>query len=110
VVIEDGWDLEWTNWSILKPYLPRGQTLQVSANDQKKVVVEVPAQDVLVLSLVLLLAESEDWVDAGGAESGNVAGRERHGEKNGRDGAQRHKVGGLDAVEHRAQAAEEQER
>jgi len=41
MVIEDGWDLEWTNWSILKPYLPKGQTLEISANDQKKVVVEV---------------------------------------------------------------------
>ena len=39
--IDLGWDLEWTNWSILKPYLPKGQTLKISANDQKKVVVEM---------------------------------------------------------------------
>jgi Carboxypeptidase regulatory-like domain len=41
VAIEDGWDLEWTNGSVLKPYLRKGETLQISANDQKKVVVEV---------------------------------------------------------------------
>ena len=41
MAIEDGWDLEWTNRSVLKPYLTKGQTLQISANDQKKVVVEV---------------------------------------------------------------------
>jgi predicted nucleic acid-binding Zn finger protein len=41
VAIEDGWDLEWTNGTVLKPYLTKGQTLQISANDQKKVVVEV---------------------------------------------------------------------
>jgi hypothetical protein len=41
VAIEDGWDLEWANGTVLKPYLTKGQTLQISANDQKKVVVEV---------------------------------------------------------------------
>jgi hypothetical protein len=41
VAIEDGWDLEWTNETVLKPYLRKGETLQISANDQKKVVVEV---------------------------------------------------------------------
>jgi hypothetical protein len=41
VAIEDGWDLEWTNETVLKPYLMKGQTLQISANEQKKVVVEV---------------------------------------------------------------------
>jgi hypothetical protein len=41
MAIEDGWDLEWTNWRILKTYLTKGQTLEISANDQKKVVVEV---------------------------------------------------------------------
>lgn len=41
LAIEDGWDLEWTNRSILKPYLEKAQALQISANDQKKVVVEV---------------------------------------------------------------------
>jgi hypothetical protein len=41
VAIEDGWDLEWTNGTVLKPYLTKAQTLQISANDQKKVVVEV---------------------------------------------------------------------
>lgn len=41
VAIEDGWDLEWTNGTVLKPYLTKGQSLQISANDQKKVTVEV---------------------------------------------------------------------
>jgi hypothetical protein len=41
MAIEDGWDLEWTNWRILKTYLTKGQTVQVLANDQTKVVVEV---------------------------------------------------------------------
>jgi hypothetical protein len=41
VAIEDGWDLEWTNGTVLKAYLTKGQTLQISANDHKKVVVEV---------------------------------------------------------------------
>jgi hypothetical protein len=41
LAIEDGWDLEWTNGTVLKPYLRKWQTLQISANDQKKVVVEV---------------------------------------------------------------------
>jgi hypothetical protein len=41
VAIEDGWDLEWTNATVLKPYLTKGQTLQISVNDQKKVVVQV---------------------------------------------------------------------
>jgi len=41
VAIEDGWDLEWTNGTVLKPYLTKGQTLQISANQQKKVVLEV---------------------------------------------------------------------
>jgi carboxypeptidase family protein len=40
LAIEDGWDLEWTNLSILKPYLERAQALQISADDQKKVVIE----------------------------------------------------------------------
>jgi hypothetical protein len=41
VAIEDGWNLEWTNGTVLKPYLTKGQPLQISANDQKKVTVEV---------------------------------------------------------------------
>jgi hypothetical protein len=40
LAIEDGWDLEWTNWIVLKPYLGRGQAVQISADAQKKVVVE----------------------------------------------------------------------
>jgi Carboxypeptidase regulatory-like domain len=41
LAIEDGWDIEWTNWTALKPYLEKGKTLQVSANEQKKVAVDV---------------------------------------------------------------------
>jgi hypothetical protein len=41
LAIEDGWDLEWTNRGISKPYLEKAQALQVSADDQKKTVVEV---------------------------------------------------------------------
>ncbi|MGB7844775.1 MAG: carboxypeptidase regulatory-like domain-containing protein [Candidatus Acidiferrum sp.] len=41
VAIEDGWDLEWTNAGILKPYLGKAQSLQISANDKLKVTVEV---------------------------------------------------------------------
>ena len=41
VAIEDAWGLEWTIGTVLKPYLINGQTLQISATDQKKVTVDV---------------------------------------------------------------------
>jgi Carboxypeptidase regulatory-like domain len=41
VAIEDGWDLEWTNAAVLKPYLQNAQPLQISPNDQLKVTVDV---------------------------------------------------------------------
>ena len=41
VAIADGWDLDWSNGSDLKPYLEKAQSLQISADDQEKVAVEV---------------------------------------------------------------------
>jgi hypothetical protein len=41
MAIEDGWELERTNWSALQPYLEKGQPLEFSANEKKKVVVQV---------------------------------------------------------------------
>lgn len=41
VAIEDGWDLDWTNWGALKPYLEKGQALQISVDDKKNVEVMV---------------------------------------------------------------------
>jgi carboxypeptidase family protein len=41
LAIEDGWDLDWTNAAVLKPYLEKAQPLQISASDQLKVTVEV---------------------------------------------------------------------
>jgi hypothetical protein len=41
LAIEDGWDIEWANWSALKPYFEKAQVLQIAENDQKKVIVEV---------------------------------------------------------------------
>jgi hypothetical protein len=41
VAIEDGWGLEWTMGTVLKPYLIKGQTLQISPTEQKKVTVDV---------------------------------------------------------------------
>jgi hypothetical protein len=41
VAIEDGWELERSNWGVLKPYVEKGQSLQISENEQKKMVVEV---------------------------------------------------------------------
>ena len=53
----------------------------------------------MVLGLVLLLAKSDYWVYAGGAERRDIAGGEGDGKKYGGDGAKGYKVGGLDAVE-----------
>jgi Carboxypeptidase regulatory-like domain len=41
LAIADGWDIEWANWAVLKPYFEKAQVLQIAENDQKKVVVEV---------------------------------------------------------------------
>jgi len=41
VAIEDGWDLERSNGSVLKPYLEKGQAIEISANDHRAVTVEV---------------------------------------------------------------------
>jgi len=41
VAIEDGWDLEWGSRELMKEYLEKGEALQIFANDQKKVVLEV---------------------------------------------------------------------
>ncbi|HKO04536.1 MAG TPA: carboxypeptidase regulatory-like domain-containing protein [Candidatus Acidoferrales bacterium] len=41
VAIEEGWDLDRSNWGVLKPYLEKGQALQIAANEQKDVVVKV---------------------------------------------------------------------
>jgi Carboxypeptidase regulatory-like domain len=53
-------------------------------------------------AFISLFAKGDDWIDAGRAESGNVAGGEGHGEKYRRDGTEGYEVGRLDAVEHRA--------
>jgi hypothetical protein len=41
MAIEDGWELERNKWDALKPYLEKGQSLQISGSEQKKVTVEV---------------------------------------------------------------------
>jgi hypothetical protein len=41
MAIEDGWELERTNWSALQPYLEKGQPLDFSGNEKKNVVVQI---------------------------------------------------------------------
>jgi hypothetical protein len=41
MAIEDGWELERTNWSALQPYLEKGQPLEFSGNEKKNVVVQI---------------------------------------------------------------------
>jgi hypothetical protein len=41
MAIEDGWDLEWMNVDVLKPYREKGQTIQIAPNQTEKVSVEV---------------------------------------------------------------------
>lgn len=41
LALENGWDLEWTNPSILKPYLPGGEVLQVQPDGKYEVKVKV---------------------------------------------------------------------
>jgi hypothetical protein len=49
-----------------------------------------------------LFPEGDDRVDAGSAESGDVAGREGNAEEEGGDGPESNEVSGLDAIEHGA--------
>ena len=41
IAVEDGWEIDRTNWSALQPYLEKGQTLDFSGNEKKNVVVQV---------------------------------------------------------------------
>jgi protocatechuate 3,4-dioxygenase beta subunit len=41
LAIENGWDLEWLNPAVLKPYLARGEAVQVEANGKYEVKVKV---------------------------------------------------------------------
>ena len=52
--------------------------------------------------VVSLFPEGDNRVDAGSAESGDVAGREGNAEEEGGDGPESNEVGGLNAVEHGA--------
>ena len=40
MAIEDGWELEWMNPGVVKPYREKGQIIQIAPNDTKKVTVE----------------------------------------------------------------------
>lgn len=40
LAIADGWDLEWAKAGVLKPYLVKGQALQIGADEKKEVTVE----------------------------------------------------------------------
>jgi hypothetical protein len=41
MAIEDGWELERTNWNALQPYLEKSQPLELSGSEKKNVVVQV---------------------------------------------------------------------
>jgi hypothetical protein len=41
MAIEDGWEIDRTNWSALQPYLEKGQPLDFSGNEKKNIVVQV---------------------------------------------------------------------
>lgn len=41
MAIADAWDLDRTNWTVLKPYLEKGQPLGFSGTEKRKIVVEV---------------------------------------------------------------------
>jgi hypothetical protein len=41
VAIRDGWDLDWRNPQVLKPYLDNPQILQLAPADAKTVTVDV---------------------------------------------------------------------
>ena len=40
VAIEDGWDLDWTDASVMAPYRAKGQTIEIAANELKNVGLE----------------------------------------------------------------------
>ena len=39
LAIKDGWDLEWSNSDVLRPYLSAGQKMSIAANQSAKVTV-----------------------------------------------------------------------
>ncbi len=41
VAIRNGWDMEWSNPAVLKPYLKAAEPLQVNANQKYSVTVKV---------------------------------------------------------------------
>jgi hypothetical protein len=41
VAIQNGWDLEWSNPSVLKPYLKQSESVQVAANQKYQVKIAV---------------------------------------------------------------------
>ena len=41
MAIADGWDLEWAKAGVLKPYVGKGQVLQIGAEENKEVTVDV---------------------------------------------------------------------
>jgi hypothetical protein len=43
LAIEGGWSLDWRNPSVLKPYLEKAQSVEISANDSRKTSVPVQA-------------------------------------------------------------------
>lgn len=45
MAIEDGWDLEWADEGVLKPYREKGEKIQVTAGEMKKVTVEVEKKE-----------------------------------------------------------------
>ncbi len=41
LAIENGWELEWANPTVLKPYLPSGEVVNVTANGKYQAKVKV---------------------------------------------------------------------
>jgi hypothetical protein len=41
LAIQDGWSLDWRDPMVLKPYLEKAQSLEISANDSRKMSVQV---------------------------------------------------------------------
>ena len=58
----------------------------------------------------LFIAEGDEWVDAGGATRGEVAGEDRHNEQQCANAKQCERVVGFDAKKHRAKVARDGER
>jgi hypothetical protein len=40
MAIQDGWNLEWANWSVLQPYREKAQALQIAPNQTETVTVD----------------------------------------------------------------------